>query len=115
MTRSSELAAAGLNSRLGLDSEALAALGAACVDHGAAAASLHADQEAVGTGAADFGSLIRAFHDEDVGEIAPNATSAKFSGKPAIIANNRIRAQLGSPINSNCIHPKLHVDKVLKS
>src|SRR5215207_3067476 len=34
-----------------LDGEALAALGATCVDHGAAAAGLHADEEAVGTGA----------------------------------------------------------------
>ena len=45
------------------DGQALAALGAACVDHGAAAAGLHADQEAVGAGAANFGGLVGAFHD----------------------------------------------------
>src|SRR4051812_20675594 len=36
-------------------SQALAALGAASVDHGAAATGLHADQEAVGACAAHFG------------------------------------------------------------
>src|SRR6476619_5356967 len=46
-----------------LDGEALAALGAACVDDGTAATGLHADEEAVGTGAADFGCLVSAFHD----------------------------------------------------
>ena len=46
-----------------LDGEALAALGAACVDHGAAAAGLHADQEPMGAGAANFGGLVSAFHD----------------------------------------------------
>jgi len=46
------------------DSQALAALGAACVDDGTAATGLHTDQKAVGTGAADFGSLVSAFHDE---------------------------------------------------
>jgi len=45
-----------------LDSQALAAFGAACIDHGAATTGLHADQETVGTGAADFGRLVRAFH-----------------------------------------------------
>ena len=45
-----------------LDSQALAALGAACIDHGAATAGLHANQETVGTGAADFGRLVSAFH-----------------------------------------------------
>ena len=45
------------------DGQALAALGAAGVDHGPSAPTLHANQEAVGAGAADFRSLIRAFHD----------------------------------------------------
>ena len=45
-----------------LDSQTLAALGAACVDHGAATASLHADQETMGTCATDFGRLVSAFH-----------------------------------------------------
>src|SRR5437763_7749090 len=42
--------------------QALAALGAARVDDGAAATGLHADQEAVGTRAAHFGGLVGAFH-----------------------------------------------------
>jgi hypothetical protein len=37
-----------------LDSEAFAALGAACVDHGTATTGFHANQKAVGTGAAGF-------------------------------------------------------------
>ena len=45
-----------------LDSQAFAALGAACVDNGTTTAGLHADQEAVGTGAADFGGLVSTFH-----------------------------------------------------
>jgi hypothetical protein len=45
-----------------LDSQALAALGAACVDHSTATASFHANQKTVGTGAADFGWLVSAFH-----------------------------------------------------
>src|SRR6478752_7256631 len=44
------------------DGQALAALGAASVDDGAAATGLHADQEAVGAGAAHFGGLVGAFH-----------------------------------------------------
>jgi hypothetical protein len=46
------------------DGEALATLGAACVDDGTATASLHTDQKTVGTGAAGFGCLISAFHDD---------------------------------------------------
>ena len=49
---------------MALDGQALAALGAACVDHGAAAAGLHADEETVGARAADFGRLVSAFHGE---------------------------------------------------
>ncbi|MEY4562042.1 MAG: hypothetical protein RLZZ618_1319, partial [Pseudomonadota bacterium] len=47
----------------GLDSQALAALGAACVDHGTATTGLHAHQETMGAGAAGLGSLVRTFHD----------------------------------------------------
>jgi hypothetical protein len=50
----------------GLDSQALAALGTARVDHSAAATGLHADQKAMGTGAADFGRLVCAFHFESL-------------------------------------------------
>src|SRR3954468_4210847 len=45
------------------DGEALAALGAAGVDHATAATALHANEEAVRTGATDFGRLIGALHD----------------------------------------------------
>lgn len=45
-----------------LDSQALTALGAARIDHGAAATGFHANQETVGTCAADFGGLVSAFH-----------------------------------------------------
>jgi hypothetical protein len=37
-----------------LDSEAFAALGAACVDHSTTTTGFHANQKAVGTGAAGF-------------------------------------------------------------
>jgi hypothetical protein len=46
----------------GSDSQALAALGAARVDHSTAATSFHANQEAVSAGAADLGGLVSAFH-----------------------------------------------------
>ena len=45
-----------------LNAEALAALGAACVQHSATATGGHAHQETVRTGAADLGALISAFH-----------------------------------------------------
>ena len=45
-----------------LDSQALAALGAARIDHCAATASLHANQKTMGACTADFGGLVSAFH-----------------------------------------------------
>ena len=45
------------------DSQALAALGAACVQHGTATAGLHADTETVGALATGNGRLIGTFHD----------------------------------------------------
>jgi len=51
------------DARSGSESQTLAALGAASVDHGTAATGLHADEKAVGAGAADFGWLVSAFHD----------------------------------------------------
>jgi len=42
--------------------QALAALGAPCVDHGAATARLHPREETMRAGAADFRGLIGAFH-----------------------------------------------------
>ena len=47
---------------LALDGQALAALGAACVDHSAATAGLHANEEAVGAGATGLGRLVSTFH-----------------------------------------------------
>jgi hypothetical protein len=61
----------------GSDGQALAALGAACVDDGAAASGLHANEEAVGARAPHFGGLVGAFHVLVTGLI---------SGEPAIIA-----------------------------
>src|SRR6185369_12701919 len=55
-----------------LDRQALPPFGAACIDDGAAAPGLHADQEAVGACAAHFGGLVGAFH-------------VRISGKPMII------------------------------
>jgi hypothetical protein len=46
----------------GLDSQAFAALSAARVNHSAATAGFHANQETMGTGATDFGRLVSAFH-----------------------------------------------------
>jgi hypothetical protein len=51
---------AGLS--LGLDCQALAALGAACVQHGTAAAGCHAGAEAMSALAADDGRLVSTFH-----------------------------------------------------
>ena len=48
-----------------LDSQALAALGAASIDHRTTTAGLHANQEAVGAGAANLGRLVSAFHFEN--------------------------------------------------
>jgi len=45
-----------------LDSQALAAFGAACIDHGTATTGLHANQKPMGAGAADFGGLVSTFH-----------------------------------------------------
>ncbi len=45
------------------DGQALAAFGAACIDHGAAAAGAHASQKTVGASTFDFRGLIGAFHD----------------------------------------------------
>ena len=45
------------------DGQTLAALGAACVQHGTATTGLHADAEAVGALATGNGRLIGTFHD----------------------------------------------------
>ena len=64
-----------------LDGQTLAAFGAACIDHGAATTGFHANQKAMGTGAADFGGLVSAFHSNLFSK--PQTQS----GQPAIIAN----------------------------
>jgi hypothetical protein len=46
-----------------LDSQTLAAFGAACIDHSAATFGFHTHEETVGAGAASFGRLVSAFHD----------------------------------------------------
>jgi hypothetical protein len=66
-----------------LDSQALAAFGAACIDHGTATTGFHTDQKAVGTGATCFGWLVGAFHNSS---FVPNAMDRR-SAKPKIIAN----------------------------
>jgi hypothetical protein len=48
-----------------LDSQSLAALGTAGIDHRTTATGLHANQEAVSAGAADLGGLVSAFHFEN--------------------------------------------------
>ena len=49
---------------LALDSQTLAALGAACVDHSTATTGLHANEKAVSTCAADLGGLVCTLHFE---------------------------------------------------
>ena len=68
------------SARLDLDSQALAAFGAACVDHSAATFGFHAHEKAVGTGAAGFGGLIGTFHDLRV-QLIPH------QAEPTIIAD----------------------------
>jgi hypothetical protein len=63
-----------------LQAQALAALGAAGVDNGAAATGLHANEKAVRTRAAHFGRLVGAFHD-------------RYSGKPMIILEKQALGQ----------------------
>jgi hypothetical protein len=67
------------------DSQALAALGAARIDHGTAAAGFHANQKTVGTGATCLGGLVGAFHNCS---FVPNAMNQRWA-KPKIIANFR--------------------------
>ena len=73
-----------------LDSQTLAAFGAACIDHGAATTGLHANQKAVGTGATCLGWLVGAFHNSS---FVPNAMNQLWA-KPKIIANFRVTGKL---------------------
>ena len=65
-----------------LDGQTLAALGAACVDHSATTLGLHANEEAVGTGAANFGWLVSTFHDA-----IPREAWFRFDGIRAALSN----------------------------
>jgi hypothetical protein len=62
-----------------LDSQALAALGAACIDHSAAATCFHANQKAVGTGATCLGWLVGTLH----GELSKKETGLRTSHRCA--------------------------------
>ena len=72
-----------------LDSQTLAAFGAACIDHSAAATGFHANQKAVGTGATCLGWLVGAFHNSS---FVPNAMNQLWA-KPKIIANFQARGK----------------------
>jgi hypothetical protein len=76
----------GTPQSLELDSQTLAAFGAARIDNGAATTGFHADQKAMGTGATDFGRLVSAFHLGSLG-VARGQLPRRQSGKPKIIAN----------------------------
>jgi hypothetical protein len=63
------------------DSQTLAALGAASVDHGAATTGFHANQKAMGTGASGLGGLVGALHGRSL-----LLLNRYLSGKPIIIS-----------------------------
>jgi hypothetical protein len=94
-----------------LDSQALATLCTARIDDSATTAGLHANQETVGTGAADFGRLVSAFHLEFLtGSVPAQPQKVEWtlvksprtqSGEPSIIAN------FLNP--GNTLHPKRRV------
>ena len=72
--------------RLCSDAQALAALGAPRVEHGAAAAGLHAHEETVRAGAADFGRLVGALHGRPVSVVAEVAGLGMGRFKPGMPA-----------------------------
>ena len=74
-------------SPVALDGQALAALGAACVDDSAAATGLHAHQKAMGTGAARLGGLVSTFH---LGSLR-GFSSAALKRSPGQITLNTFR------------------------
>jgi hypothetical protein len=108
-----------------LDSQTLAAFGAACVDHGTATTGFHANQKAVCTGATCLGGLVGAFHNSS---FVPNAMNQRWA-KPKIIANFRSVGK-SAPISDIRVPPEVnridvvydgrsnafrHVDKLLIS
>ena len=74
-----------------LDSQTLAAFGAARIDHSTATTGFHANQKAMGTGAACLGGLVGAFH---ISSFVPNAEDRLWA-KPKIIANFRTPSKWG--------------------
>ena len=92
--------------RANSDCQALAALGAACVDHGASTARLHADEKAVGAGPADFRSLVSAFHGDSkkmnffpqarvVRAVQRTKSAGLLSGKPTITPKGLLGVNAG--------------------
>jgi hypothetical protein len=77
-----------------LDGQALAALGAARGDDGAAAARLHAHEEAVSAGAAGLGGLVGTLHGEPLLEslfepgTAVGAWLKKRTATPSLVREN---------------------------
>jgi hypothetical protein len=71
--------------RCGLDSQALAALRAACIQDGAAVAGGHADAETVGALAANDGRLESTFHDD----LANFCKKVKWERRRLVIGSKR--------------------------
>jgi hypothetical protein len=75
---------------LGLDSQALAAFGAACVQHSAATGSCHTCAEAMGALAADDGRLVSTFH---VGLASYSAKMGRIITRPILVLWLRHKTQ----------------------
>jgi hypothetical protein len=67
-----------------LSGQAFTALGAACVNHSAAATCFHANQKTVCTGAACFRRLVSAFHFESSQVSDPPNHMVIFGGNPRL-------------------------------
>jgi hypothetical protein len=78
---------------IALDGQALAALGATGVQDSTTTAGLHADEEAVGTGALDFGRLVSAFHGATA-DFEETLDYCKKTGKGQIIHQQALLVSL---------------------
>ena len=67
----------------GSNGQTFAAFGAACIDHGTAAAGFHAHQKPMGAGAACFGGLVSAFHVIPIRYPDPSGNPMIIPKKPA--------------------------------
>jgi hypothetical protein len=88
--------------QLNSDSQALAALGAAGIDHSAAATGLHANQKAVSAGAANLGGLVSAFHFENPKGLDENQPAINWGESLSCLPrhdqrNRRLSQILSSP------------------